>query len=77
MSLIRGIHSGAKTLLAHFHYVCKGRKPFDPDIDLDSVQIRQMIGLDDTQLAAIKRIKAIANRSGSIHLTRPNVGKAH
>jgi hypothetical protein len=31
MSLVRGIHAGSKTLLAHFHFICKGQKPFDID----------------------------------------------
>lgn len=31
MSLVRGIHAGSKTLLAHFHFISKGQKPFDID----------------------------------------------
>ncbi|KAI0407888.1 hypothetical protein F4802DRAFT_491677 [Xylaria palmicola] len=31
MPLIRGIHLGAKALLAHFHHICKGQKPFEID----------------------------------------------
>ncbi|KAI1173498.1 hypothetical protein F4777DRAFT_557525 [Nemania sp. FL0916] len=31
MPMIRAIHLGAKTLLAHFHYICKGQKPFEID----------------------------------------------
>jgi hypothetical protein len=31
MSLVREIHAGSKTLLAHFHFICKGQKPFDID----------------------------------------------
>ncbi|KAI0105462.1 hypothetical protein GGR51DRAFT_560308 [Nemania sp. FL0031] len=31
MPLIRAIHLGAKALLAHFHYICKGQKPFEID----------------------------------------------
>lgn len=26
--LLKDFHAGAKTLLAHFHYCCKGEKPF-------------------------------------------------
>jgi hypothetical protein len=39
MSLVRGIHAGSKTLLAHFHFICKGQKPFDIDWDLGQVPI--------------------------------------
>ena len=31
MPLVRGAHHGAKTLLAHFHLICKGQKPFEID----------------------------------------------
>jgi len=31
MPLVRGIHAGSKTLLSHFHFICKGQKPFDID----------------------------------------------
>lgn len=38
MPLVRGILSGAKTLLAHFHYVNNGQYPFELDWSADAVQ---------------------------------------
>lgn len=31
MSLIKDIHHGSRTLLAHFHHICKGQQPFELD----------------------------------------------
>ncbi|KAL1981852.1 hypothetical protein VTN96DRAFT_2097 [Rasamsonia emersonii] len=37
MSLVRSIHAGAKTILAHFHYLNKGQAPFELDWSLPEV----------------------------------------
>ena len=31
MSLIRDLHGASKTLLAHFHFICRGQMPFNMD----------------------------------------------
>ncbi len=37
MSLIKDIHNGAKTILAHFHYICKGLVPVEIDWTQDQL----------------------------------------
>ncbi|KAL9110183.1 MAG: hypothetical protein Q9227_005243 [Pyrenula ochraceoflavens] len=55
MPLVRATHSGAKTILAHFHYCCKGQRPFRPDFDWKSAKIRKMAQLDAEQCAFMER----------------------
>ena len=43
------MHSGAKTLLAHFHYCCKGQQPFSPGFDWKSPDIQKMAQLNTEQ----------------------------
>ncbi|KAJ4311707.1 hypothetical protein N0V84_010304 [Fusarium piperis] len=50
MPIIRAIHSGAKTILAHFHYACKGQRPFSMDHDWNSDEAKRMAHLDDEQI---------------------------
>jgi hypothetical protein len=47
MHIIRGIHSSAKTILAHFHYCCKGQRPFSSDANWNSAEMKRMAQLDD------------------------------
>lgn len=49
MSLVRATNSGAKTILAHFHYCCKGQQPFGADFDWNAAKIRRMARLDAEQ----------------------------
>lgn len=55
MNLIRSSHSGAKTLLAHFHYMCKGNLPFQQDFDWESPSHQRMAQLSTEQLDFIRR----------------------
>ncbi|KAH8884175.1 hypothetical protein GQ53DRAFT_811092 [Thozetella sp. PMI_491] len=57
MPLIRGIHSGAKTILAHFHYVCKGQLPFSDNFDWASPVLRKMAALDKEQIDFLQRLR--------------------
>ncbi|KAI5455754.1 hypothetical protein BGZ63DRAFT_137383 [Mariannaea sp. PMI_226] len=54
MPIIRAIHSGAKTILAYFHYVCKGHRPFSLDHDWSTDEAKNMAQLDDEQIAFLK-----------------------
>lgn len=49
MPLVRATNSGAKTILAHFHYCCKGQKPFGEGFDWNAPKIRKMARLDAEQ----------------------------
>jgi len=40
--LIEELLCGAKILLAHFHYCCKGQMPFTLDWDKDEVPIAEL-----------------------------------
>ena len=64
MSLIRGIHSGAKTILAHFHSVCKGQLPFAEDFNWDSPSSRRMAALDTEQMGIIRRLREVIRSQG-------------
>jgi len=46
---VRATNSGAKTILAHFHYCCKGQRPFRPEFDWTSAKTRRMARLDVEQ----------------------------
>jgi hypothetical protein len=64
MPLVRATHSGAKTILAHFHYCCKGQQPFHPDFDWATPQIRKMAQLDSEQIMFMEKIKERVNQNG-------------
>lgn len=49
MPLVRATNSGAKTILAHFHYCCKGQQPFRKDFDWNSQKVQRMAHLDSEQ----------------------------
>ena len=51
MPLVRATNSGAKTILAHFHYCCKGQRPFGRDVDWESPKVQRMARLDPEQSA--------------------------
>lgn len=46
---MRATNSGAKTILAYFHYGCKGNQPFGQHFDWNAVKIRKMARLDAEQ----------------------------
>ena len=69
MPLVRATHSGAKTILAHFHYCCKGQQPFRPDFDWETPQIRKMAQLDSEQIMFMEKIKERINQNGDYQVT--------
>jgi hypothetical protein len=62
MPLVRASHSGAKTILAHFHYCCKGQEPFQPDFDWKSPQIQKMVQLDAEQIAFMEKFAELVHK---------------
>ncbi|KAM0294471.1 hypothetical protein ACHAPM_011210 [Fusarium culmorum] len=64
MPVINAIHSGAKTILAYFHYACKGQRPFSPDYDWSKDEDNDMTHLDKDQIAFVKKCR---------HLTQNNL----
>lgn len=69
MPLVRATHSGAKTILAHFHYGCKGQRPFREDFDWKAPQVRKMAQLDTEQSLFMERYKEQLNRNSmSLHI---------
>ncbi|KAJ4286400.1 hypothetical protein N0V88_008023 [Collariella sp. IMI 366227] len=49
MPLVRATNSGAKTILAHFHYCYKGQQLFTQAFDWNSPRVRRMARLDAEQ----------------------------
>ena len=49
MPLVRATNSGAKTILAHFHYCYKGQKLFTQGFDWNAQRVRRMARLDVEQ----------------------------
>jgi hypothetical protein len=69
MPLLRATHSGAKTLLAHFHYICKGNMPWQVDFDWDSPTVRKMAELDNEQINILKEhATKVGQKSKSINM---------
>ncbi|KAK2926409.1 hypothetical protein FoTM2_013275 [Fusarium oxysporum f. sp. vasinfectum] len=64
MPVINAIHSGAKTILAYFHYACKGQRPFSPEHDWSKDEANDTAHLDRDQIAFVKKCR---------HLTQNNV----
>jgi hypothetical protein len=58
MPLLRGVHSGAKTLLAHFHYINDGQMPFELDWSAEEVPkgIAKVAELDANQTIFVKHV---------------------
>lgn len=68
MELIRGIHSGAKAILAHFHYSCKGNVPFSPNFDWDSKEAQRMAEINQEQIQFMMRLRVLARQKGMLHI---------
>jgi hypothetical protein len=66
MPLIRGIHLGAKTLLAHFHYICKGQKPFEIDWGQQplSKAAQRMANLSHNEVDFMTSLSQLAQEKG-------------
>lgn len=73
MELVRATHSGAKTILAHFHYCCKGEYPFRPETDWNSPKIREMAQLDAEQAGFMASLAQQVQKRGKSSIT-PNAG---
>ncbi|EXK76669.1 hypothetical protein FOQG_18594 [Fusarium oxysporum f. sp. raphani 54005] len=57
MPIINAIQSGAKTILAYFHYACKGQRPFSLDHDWNTDEAKKMAHLDDEQIAFLEHYR--------------------
>jgi hypothetical protein len=79
MPLVRGIHVGAKALLAHFHFICKGQKPLELDWGAynSSSIIRRMAKVSPEEANFLNHLAQINRRQGKkcsiILLHRPGV----
>ena len=73
MPIIRAIHSGAKTILAYFHYCCKGQQPFSSDSNWDSPEMKRMAQLDDEQIHFLKQYQDLVRRRGRWPLSSTSV----
>ncbi|PMD19482.1 hypothetical protein NA56DRAFT_203203 [Hyaloscypha hepaticicola] len=57
MPIIRAILMGSKIILAHFHFCCKGQRPFSPGFDWESPGVKRMAQLDAAQIEFLKRYR--------------------
>jgi hypothetical protein len=64
MAIIRAIHSGAKTILTHFHYCCKGQRPFSSDFNWDSPEMKRLAQLGDEQIRFLKQYQGLVQQNG-------------
>ncbi|KAH8745608.1 hypothetical protein BGZ57DRAFT_778314 [Hyaloscypha finlandica] len=62
MPLIRGIHSGAKAILAYFHWSCKGNIPFAADFNWNSKKAQSMANIDAEQASFMVRLGNLARQ---------------
>lgn len=66
MQLIREIHSGAETILAHFHYLNKGQSPFGLDWNIAEVpkSVAKVADLDQEQTKFVRYIAYEVQKRG-------------
>ncbi|KAK4456936.1 hypothetical protein QBC42DRAFT_237499 [Cladorrhinum samala] len=57
MPLVRATNSGAKTILAHFHYCYKGQKLFTEGFNWNSQKVRRMARLDPEQTSFMSQCR--------------------
>jgi hypothetical protein len=72
MPVINAIHSGAKTILAYFHYACKGQRPFSLDHDWDTGEAKTMAHLDDEQVSFLKKYRDQLHNNAQVHFVSYN-----
>jgi hypothetical protein len=60
--MIKELHLGANVLLAHFHYSCKGYRPFT--IDWNPELSTSMATLDDEQLRFVRQTAVYVDYNG-------------
>lgn len=59
MPLVRATNSGAKTILAHFHYCYKGQQLFTKGFDWNAPRVRRMARLDPEQTSFMGRCRDV------------------
>jgi len=64
MPLVRATNSGAKTILAHFHYCYKGQQLFKEGFDWNSPRVRRMARLDAEQISFMAQCRDSVVRKG-------------
>jgi hypothetical protein len=66
MPLIRNIHQGAKTLLYHFHYICKGATPFEIEWNSPELpkSIQRMAELDNSEVKFLSELTVLVREKG-------------
>lgn len=63
VDIVQELHLGANTILAYFHYCCKGYYPFSTDWNVDDTA--SMADLDLDQIQFIKRTTQHVQASGN------------
>ncbi len=64
MPLVRATNSGAKTILAHFHYCYKGQKLFTDGFDWSAPKVQRMARLDPEQTAFMAQCRDAVVKKG-------------
>jgi hypothetical protein len=64
MPLVRATNSGAKTILAHFHYCYKGQQLFTKEFDWASPKVRRMARLDPEQTTFMGQCRDLVVEKG-------------
>ena len=65
MPLVRATNSGAKTILAHFHYCYKGQQLFTPGFDWAAPRVRRMARLDAEQSQFMSQCRDVVVHKGN------------
>lgn len=68
MELVEATYSGANRILAHFHHVCKGNRPFQPDFDWNEPTVQRMAELDVEQLHFMRNYQQEVIDQGKIRI---------
>jgi hypothetical protein len=72
MPLVRATNSGAKTILAHFHYCYKGQQLFTAGFNWSAPRVRRMAKLDAEQIEFMAQCRdVVVQRGESISLRSP------
>jgi hypothetical protein len=70
MHLIQSLHIGAKTLLSHFHLICKGQKPFELDWSVAGAEkpVQRMARVSSEEAAFLNRLSHTVQKKGTYPL---------
>ncbi|KAK4176190.1 hypothetical protein QBC36DRAFT_311330 [Triangularia setosa] len=66
MPLVRATNSGAKTILAHFHYCYKGQQLFTEGFNWNAPRVRRMARLDREQTDFMAQCRDIVVKKGPV-----------